>query len=173
MKMVLVGDGAVGKTSLIQQFITGKCLGEYKATIGVDLFKKSVIVDGQTINLQIWDLAGQSIFQKYRRKFLSGALGAFLVFDLTVPRSLNSLNTWISDIRATTGGDINYILIGNKVDLHNERTVPDTDIHSFLNQYPNIVNNIKTSALTGENVNQAFYMIARRMNEHLFQILNK
>ncbi|MFX0205720.1 MAG: Rab family GTPase, partial [Candidatus Hodarchaeota archaeon] len=142
------------------------------ATIGVDLFKKSVTVDGQIISLQIWDLAGQAIFQKYRHNFLGGALGAFLVFDLTVPRSLNSLNLWISDIRATTG-HINYVLIGNKVDLKNEREVSGTDIHNFLSQYPNIVDNIKTSALTGENVNQAFHTIARRMYEHLCQLLMK
>ncbi|MFX0205721.1 MAG: Rab family GTPase [Candidatus Hodarchaeota archaeon] len=171
MKMVLLGDGAVGKTSLIQKFVSGQFAGQYKATIGVDLFKKSVIVDGQNISLQVWDLAGQEFFKKYHQHFLGGALGAFLVFDLTIPPSLNNLNTWIRDTRATTG-DINYVLIGNKIDLENERTVTDTDIHNFLSQYPNIVDSIKTSALTGENVNQAFQTIARRMYVRLRQILN-
>ncbi|MFX1511821.1 MAG: Rab family GTPase, partial [Promethearchaeota archaeon] len=172
MKMVLLGDGGVGKTSLIKQFVSGKFQGQYKATIGVDLFKKRVIIDNKRINLQVWDLAGQRFFKRYHRHFLGGALGAFLVFDLTVPPSLNSLNAWIANTKETTG-NINYVLIGNKLDLHEELAVADEDIQNFLNQYPNIVDNIKTSALTGENVNEAFHTIAKVMDEHLNQILHK
>ena len=157
MKMVLLGDGAVGKTSLIQKFVSGQFAGQYKATIGVDLFKKGVIVDGQSISLQVWDLAGQEFFKKYHQHFLGGALGAFLVFDLTVPPSLKNLNTWIRDTRPTTGG-INYVLIGNKVDLAENRDDIKDKALDLAMQYD--ISFFETSALTGEGIDELFTYLA-------------
>ncbi|WP_455142222.1 Rab family GTPase [Candidatus Hodarchaeum mangrovi] len=157
-KIILAGDGAVGKTTLINRFITGKFAADYKATIGVDIFSKRFKVGGQHINLQIWDIAGQSLFRSFRKKFYSQARGALLVFDLTMPSSLDSLNNWISDIKEVTG-EIPLILIGNKSDLMELRSITDDNISNFLSQ-SEIVDHFLTSAMTGENVEKAFHELA-------------
>ena len=160
-KIILAGDGAVGKTTLINRFVTGKFAADYKATIGVDIFSKRFKVRGKHINLQIWDIAGQSLFRDFRKKFYSQARGALLVFDLTMPSSLESLTNWISDIKEVTG-DIPLILIGNKSDLMELRSITDGDISNFLEQ-SNIVVHFLTSAMTGENVENAFHELAAQI----------
>ncbi|MHA1226072.1 MAG: Rab family GTPase [Candidatus Hodarchaeales archaeon] len=152
--MILAGDGSVGKTTLINRFVTGRFTSDYKATIGVDIFSKRFKVNDNAINLQIWDIAGQSLFKNFRRKFYSQARGALLVFDLTLPSSLESLTNWINDIVEVTGS-IPLILIGNKSDLTKLRTVTDDEIANFLNVH-SIKQYFLTSALTGENVEDAF-----------------
>ena len=83
-KILLLGDGAVGKTSLVHRFGEGVFEERYKATIGVDIFSKSVTTDsGSAIELQLWDLSGQAHFSAVRSKFYNKADGALLVFDLT------------------------------------------------------------------------------------------
>ncbi|UCE15075.1 MAG: GTP-binding protein [Candidatus Heimdallarchaeota archaeon] len=155
-KIVLAGDGAVGKTSLINRFVTGAFAGDYKATIGVAITAKSLIVNDKEVNLQIWDVAGQTLFRQFRKKFYTKAEGALLVFDLTVPKSLDNLHlSWMSDIKEITG-DIPTVLVGNKVDLRELQAISPEEISSFLDQHP-MCSHINTSALTGEGVEKAFH----------------
>lgn len=155
-KIVLAGDGAVGKTSLINRFVTGAFTGDYKATIGVAITAKSLVVNDQEVNLQIWDVAGQTLFRQFRQKFYTKAEGALLVFDLTVPKSLDNLHlSWMNDIKEITG-EIPTVLIGNKVDLKELQAISSEEITTFLEQHP-MCSHINTSALTGENVEQAFH----------------
>ncbi len=157
-KVILAGAGAVGKTTLMNRFVSGTFAGEYKATIGVDILSKEVILNKKDkthlIKLQVWDIAGQELFRAFRKRFFSNARGSLLIFDLTVPETLNELHTWISDIYEIAGS-IPIVLIGNKVDLKELRTVSTESIDSFQT-----VNNIPyyflTSALTGINVDDAF-----------------
>jgi len=94
-KIILAGEGAVGKTTLINRFITGTFSGDYKATIGVAIFSKRIMYNGNDVSLQIWDIAGQTLFKEFRKKFFAQARGAILVFDVTVPKSFDSLHKWI------------------------------------------------------------------------------
>ena len=77
-KVVLAGEGAVGKTTLINRFVTGSFSTDYKATIGVQIFSKKLFIKGQEINLQIWDIAGQTLFRKFRSRFFPRLLGCRL-----------------------------------------------------------------------------------------------
>lgn len=151
----MAGDGAVGKTSLINRFVTGSFTGDYKATIGVAISSKRVITEDREVNLQIWDIAGQTLFRQFRKKFYTKAKGALLVFDLTVPKSLDNLHAWIEDILEMTG-KIPFILIGNKADLSELRAIPPEEINKFLKGQSNIAAYLDTSALTGTNVENAF-----------------
>lgn len=155
MKIILAGEGAVGKTTLINRFITGAFSGDYKATIGVTIFSKDLVVDSQEVSLQIWDIAGQQLFRDFRMKFFSKAQGAILVFDITVPKTLDSLHTWIDDIHNVTG-EIPLILLGNKIDLSNLRAITTEEIIQFLEHHPYIGSHFLTSALNGQNVEKAF-----------------
>ncbi len=162
-KIILAGDGAVGKTSLINRFVTGSFTGDYKATIGVAISSKSFIVEDQEANLQIWDIAGQTLFRQFRKKFYTNAHGAFLVFDLTVPKSLDNLAlSWIEDIQQITG-EIPSVLIGNKMDLNELRSISSEEISGFLEEHPSIAAYLDTSAVTGENVENAFHELVLQM----------
>ncbi|MHA2246732.1 MAG: Rab family GTPase [Candidatus Hodarchaeales archaeon] len=164
-KIILAGDGDVGKTSLINRFVTGAFTGDYKATIGVAITSKSLVVKDHAgeVNLQIWDIAGQTLFREFRKKFYTKAQGALLVFDLTVPKSLDNLHlSWIKDIHQITG-EIPFVLIGNKVDLNELRAISPEEITSFLEAHPNIKAHLDTSALTGENVENAFHELVSNM----------
>ncbi|MFX1516860.1 MAG: Rab family GTPase [Promethearchaeota archaeon] len=162
-KIIIAGEASVGKTTLINQYIAGKFTSEYKATIGVDIFTKEVTTkkDGKDniVKLLVWDVAGQTLFRNFRKRFFSNARGGFLVFDLTVPNSLDRLHSWISDIQDAVSEEIPLILIGNKLDLEEIITVSSEEVTSFLDHYPNIVTNFNTSALNGENVEIAFHSL--------------
>ncbi|MHA2226996.1 MAG: Rab family GTPase [Candidatus Hodarchaeales archaeon] len=158
-KIILTGDIAVGKTSLINHFVTGMLAKEYKATIGVDIYTKTIPVNGQNVITQIWDIAGQTSFRKFRQKFFANAKGALLVYDVTAPKSLLNLHlSWINDILSITG-NIPLVLVGNKIDLWEKKAVMPENVNNFLSQHPYITTHINTSALTGESVETAFYKI--------------
>ena len=162
-KVILAGEGAVGKTTLINRFVTGSFNTDYKATIGVAIFSKLLQFNDNIISLQIWDLAGQQLFRKFRTRFFANAKGALLVFDLTVPSTLDRLDNWIEDIKEVTD-KIPFILIGNKVDLTELQSITQEDISNFLaNHVDDITIHYLTSALTGENVEQAFLDLVTNM----------
>ncbi|MFW9854754.1 MAG: Rab family GTPase [Candidatus Thorarchaeota archaeon] len=160
-KIILAGEGAVGKTTLINRFVHGQFKSDYKATIGVEITSKRLVQDQQDISLQIWDIAGQTLFRSIRNKFFSNARGALLVYDITIQETLESLHVWIRDIEAVTGR-IPFVLIGNKSDLFELRTVSLEHVDAFR-ELETIPHHYDTSALTGENVEAAFSDLARLM----------
>ncbi len=114
-KVVLIGDGAVGKTSLVRRFVDQKFDDDYITTIGVNV-KKKVIPEFRTI-LSIWDIFGQkSLAPQLHSKYYQGAKGALIVFDITRKNTLDNLDDWINDLYKVTGPIPVYIL-ANKVDL--------------------------------------------------------
>jgi small GTP-binding protein len=166
-KIILAGEASVGKTTLINQYIAGKFSSEYKATIGVDIFTKEVTLKKDNkdhlVKLLVWDIAGQTLFRNFRRRFFTNSRGGFLVFDLTVPNSLDRLHSWIEDIHEAVSDEIPLFLIGNKLDLEDLIAVSPDEVTSFLNQHPNIVTNFNISALNGENVEKAFLGLLSRL----------
>ncbi|MFX0087048.1 MAG: Rab family GTPase [Candidatus Hodarchaeota archaeon] len=164
-KIILAGAGAVGKTTLMNRFVSGPFAGEYKATIGVDILSKELILNKEDkthlIKLQIWDIAGQELFRAFRKRFFSNARGCLLIFDLTVPQTLNDLHTWVSDIYEIAGS-IPIVLIGNKVDLKELRNVSTELIDSFQKDN-HIPSYFLTSAVTGVNVDDAFKSLIHMM----------
>lgn len=168
-KVIVVGDVAVGKTTLIGRFVTGSFSREYKATIGVDIFTKRLYADrDRQVSLQLWDIAGQTSFQQFRQSFFTKARGALLVYDLTVPKSLENLQkSWIIDIEEITG-NIPLVLIGNKVDLKvNSNINTRKKIVDVLMNNPNVKAHFHTSALTGENVENAFQTLVSMIIDSL------
>ncbi len=162
-KIILAGDGGVGKTSLINRFVTGMFADHYKATIGVSINTKRCVVDGTKVQLQIWDVAGQSLFRHLRKNYFARAGGALLVFDLTNPQTLEDLHSsWIDDIQEQTD-DIPLILLANKVDLTNMVVVLEENIVNFREKNPGVVAHFSTSAKMGDNVETAFNQLISTM----------
>ena len=110
-KIILAGDGGVGKTSLISRFVTGMFADHYKATIGVSISTKRIVVDNLKVQLQIWDVAGQTLFRHLRKNYFARAGGALLVFDLTNVKTFENLHSeWIDDILQAVGDNLSSSL---------------------------------------------------------------
>lgn len=165
----MLGDGAVGKTSLIRRFAQDDFGGEYKQTIGLDFSHKRVeLPGGVTVSLQLWDIGGQSITSKMLTKYVTGAHGVVLCYDITSTDSFENLDDWAAVVRrageeraAKTGTappPPKFFVVGNKTDISHLRSVKmarHTGLASSLGGTGYLC-----SAKTGDQVAQAFFRIA-------------
>jgi small GTP-binding protein len=156
IKVVMAGDGAVGKTSLIRRYCTGMFQESRIMTIGVDFQIKIVEVDGTPIKLSIWDIAGQDRFGAFRDSFYRGARSVALVFDVTDPVSLENLPKWQREI-ARVSPTATFMVVGNKIDL--ERKVKREQAEKWA-QHMNFPY-VEASALSGAGVDEFFTTLAR------------
>ena len=125
LKLLVVGDVGVGKTSLIRRMVHNAYTDNYKATIGVDFLPKIIEWRGRKVNLQLWDIAGQERFGNMTRVYYKEAVGAFIVYDKTDAKTFNSVETWKSDIenkiQLPNGKALPIVLLANKCDLSKEK----------------------------------------------------
>lgn len=171
MKLVLCGDGAVGKTALRKRFLGEGFSSSYLQTIGADFAAtdkeiKVPDVGVKRVKYQIWDLAGQPEFKGVRGAYYEGCFGAIMVFDLTRPSSLENLTTWITELWENSGrGKIPIVILGNKSDLlaqFPEHVKSDTikrftdKLNIEVKKFKFTIPYLETSALTGKNVDEAF-----------------
>ena len=155
LKVVIAGDGTVGKTSLVRRYCEGKFEETRIATIGVDFQTKTVELPDGVIKLSIWDMAGQDRFQFIRTDFYRGSRAAALVFDVTQPETFQNLERWKAEIQEVVPQQ-KFIVVGNKIDL--EYTLPEKlDEFVAASNAPFIL----TSALDGRGVPGLFEALAR------------
>ena len=154
-KIVVVGDAAVGKTSLIVRYVKGVFNPGYIITLGVNFFTQDVTLEEKTLRYVIWDTAGQERFGPVRKKYYLGARAALLVFDLTNLQSFEHIDFWIKEVEGICG-EIPMILVGNKADL--KPVVKHDAIQEFAAKHN--LNFIETSAKTGMNSMRPFFLLA-------------
>jgi small GTP-binding protein len=161
LKVISVGDGAVGKSSIALRFSEDKFGEEYLSTIGIGFAVKTLRVEtpmgGKVVKLQIWDTGGQDRFACVRVGYYKGAAGGIIVFDLTNEESFNSLPKWVDEVR-TNGGKIPLVLVGNKADLPNH-AVETSRATRFAEE--NGMAYAEASAKTGTGVNEAFSVLVQ------------
>lgn len=175
-KVVLLGEGGVGKTALRHTYLGQGFKKGYSMTIGADFAAKRAEVDGQAITAQIWDLAGQERFEAVRSVYYRGCVGALLVFDITRPDTFNALPSWITELIQNNNNTlVPLVLIGNKGDLRGQ-TPSEVDgsastlYASQLSDWSGYnVPYVETSALSGQNVDSAFVTLLRNVNTYLQQ----
>ncbi|MFX0154277.1 MAG: Rab family GTPase [Candidatus Hodarchaeota archaeon] len=163
-KIIVIGDPAVGKTSLLTNFCGEKFNYEYVPTVGVNITKEPVTIKDDlgkdiTVNLMVWDIAGQPQFYMLHRPYFNGADGMMLVYDITRSSSFSNINNWFSTSVKYGLSGIPRILIGNKIDLNEERKIilPMAEHLSEKIDAPFF----ETSAITGKNVNLIFEQMAK------------
>ncbi len=158
-KLILGGDGGVGKTSMVHRFVEESFETDYKMTIGTSIMKKECEFEGldSKVRFVIWDLAGQTQFKKVRKSFLQNAETGILVFDVTNKESISGIEKWHEEFTDAVPGII-LILVGNKVDLKDQRVVATSEGEEMASKLG--VSYMETSALTGENITDAFKMLA-------------
>jgi small GTP-binding protein len=155
LKVVIVGDGAVGKTTLARRYCEGKFHESRVATIGVDFYTQHVPLPSGMVKLSIWDMAGQERFGAVRAGFYRGSRAAALIYDVTDPVTLINLRRWQDEVlRAAPGQRV--LVVGNKTDL--ERTVRPAVGRAFAAYIG--APYLETSAKTGEGVTLLFETLA-------------
>ncbi|MFX0003008.1 MAG: Rab family GTPase [Promethearchaeota archaeon] len=166
-KIVILGDAAVGKTSLITQFVEGSFNEDYKPTLGANIVRKDVNLDNTKVRLIMWDLAGQEKYQVVRSMYFQGCQGALLVYDVTRYSTFESINSkWLRDFKKYVKKEGVYILIGNKSDLVDQRTVT-TERGREIAEKIKASHFIETSAKLGENIEEAFILLVNQiLNNH-------
>jgi small GTP-binding protein len=161
-KLILGGEGAVGKTSMVHRFVEDSFETDYKATIGTSIMKKEC--DFETLNSSvrfvIWDLAGQQQFARVRQSYLANARAGILVYDVTRKKTYEKVKDWFDEIKKNTK-EISLILVGNKIDLVEDREVSPEEGRELAEELS--LSYIETSAKTGENIEDAFRMLALQL----------
>ncbi|MCK4718248.1 MAG: GTP-binding protein, partial [Thermoplasmata archaeon] len=160
-KLLLLGDGAVGKTSLVGRFVLDKFDDRYITTIGAKVTKKDIQfkVGGEPTKfcMMLWDILGQQGYSSIQKASFAGADGALLVCDVTRAQTVESLKTyWIPQLKEVVG-DVPLVFLANKADLK-DREVGPQEMFDLVGDYN--ANFFFTSAKTGMNVNLAFYKLA-------------
>ena len=159
-KVVLVGNEAVGKTSLILRFVNQTFAENYIPTLGVNFMTKDIELEGEgEIRLVIWDIGGQATWKAKLPLYLKGTDGAIVIFDLTRTATFVSLEDWISKVQAIAGANTPFIVVGNKCDLQDLLKVKDKEVKKFLKKQ-NYSTFFQSSAKTGVNVEEFFKSIA-------------
>ena len=160
-KICLIGAFASGKTSLVRQYLHSMFSEKYHTTVGVKIDKKRVQINGQQIDLIIWDLHGEDDFQSVRMSYLRGASGCLYVVDGTRQKTLDVAMELQAKVTAVIGPVPSIILI-NKFDLTEQWEIGEQTIQSLTDKEVHV---IFTSAKTGHMVETAFCSLAERMME--------
>jgi len=160
LKLVVIGDGTCGKTSLVKQFVHGNGTKDYDQTVGVEFHLKHISLQGRTITVQVWDIGGQTLGGKMLEKYVYGSHGILLVYDIMNHNSFDNLEDWLDCVRSicTSRGIIPHIaLIANKCDMEHFRVIPLEKHNHFAES--NYMSSRFVSAKTGESVNVCFQKI--------------
>ncbi|MBN1668092.1 MAG: GTP-binding protein [Anaerolineales bacterium] len=160
-KICLLGEFAVGKTSLVERFVYQRFSEQYLSTIGVRIARKTICLTGETdVNLFVWDLAGGEAYTGVQASYLQGSSGALLVCDLTRPETLQILPVYAGQVRSINPQASLYLL-ANKSDLVTQRRVTDRELTALAGELD--ADFQLTSAKTGQGVETAFYRLAERI----------
>ncbi|KAJ7956924.1 ras-related protein Rab7-like [Quillaja saponaria] len=166
LKVIVLGDSGVGKTSLMNRYVYQKFSQQYKATIGADFVTKELQIDDKLVTLQIWDTAGQERFQSLGAAFYRGADCCVVVYDVNIARTFETLNNWhdefIKQADPTDPEAFPFILLGNKVDIDggSSRMVSEKKARDWCAARGNIPY-FETSAKEDYNVDEAFFCVAK------------
>jgi len=163
-KITVLGEAAVGKTSLLNRFCEDSFQDDYKPTLGANIIRKDVNIEERAkVRLIMWDLAGQEKYNVIRSMYFQGCEGALLVYDVTRYNTFDNIKSrWLRDFKKYIRKEGVYVLIGNKTDLSNERVVP-TEKGKDLAERINASHFIETSAKLGENIEEAFLLLVKQI----------
>lgn len=161
LKILVIGESGVGKSSLVSRFVDDKFDAEIPATLGVDFRVKSINIDGSIVKLAIWDTAGQERFRTLSPSYYRGGQGIILVYDVSNRSSFDGLEYWIVEADTyCTQNDVVKMLIANKIDTSN-RMVPREEGLQFARRHKMLF--IEASAKTKEGVQCAFEELVEKI----------
>ncbi|KAL8146084.1 ras-related protein Rab2BV-like [Apium graveolens] len=166
-KIVLIGDSGVGKSNILSRFTRNEFCLESKSTIGVEFATRTLQIDGKTVKAQIWDTAGQERYRAITSAYYRGAVGAFIVYDITKRQTFDNVQRWLRELRDHADSNIVLMMAGNKSDLKHLRAVAEQDGQALAEKEG--LSFLETSALEAQNIEQAFQTVLTE----IYHIMNK
>lgn len=160
-KLVLLGEAAVGKSSLVLRFVKGQFQEYQESTIGAAFLTQSVCLDDVTVKFEIWDTAGQERYHSLAPMYYRGAQAAIVVYDITNAETFSRAKAWVKELQRQASPNIVIALAGNKCDLASKRVVEDEEAHAYAED--NGLLFLETSAKGAINVNEIFIAIAKKL----------
>jgi small GTP-binding protein len=164
-KICIFGDGGVGKTTLVNRYMTGVFKGDSTMTIGVDFHVKKLELNGLRVSLQIWDFAGEDRFRFLLPSYVIGASGGIFMYDITRYTSLKNFEDWIDIFKrgySGKGRQLPVIMVGGKLDLQHKRAISSDDAFEIAKKN-HLYGFVECSAKSGENVEDIFLEIGNLM----------
>jgi len=165
-KFIIVGDKAVGKSSIVRRFVENKFTIDYRSTLGLNVLSHSMKFYGNEAHFSLWDLGGQEYFKRFRKTYYTGTQAAFIVFDVCERETFTNVKKWYEELKEFLGNkNIPIVIVGNKIDLSDKRSVQYKEGIALIDELTqqnidDYLSYIETSALTGENIEEAFRLIA-------------
>jgi len=169
-KVVLLGEGRVGKTCLCLRYTKNSFTDAQESTIQATYNEKTLHVGKNSVKLMIWDTAGQERFHALGPIYYRDAQGALLVYDITDRDSFTKVQHWVKELRKIVGSDIVLLIVGNKCDLERERQVSDDDAQSYARTVG--ANHLLCSAKSGKGVDNIFLELTKGMLKFDQQSMN-
>merc|ERR1712232_312014 len=161
IKIVILGEGRVGKTSLLNRFVNCE-FNEYEASsVSAAYLERSLTINGQQVRLSLWDTAGQERFHSLAPMYYRDALGALIVYDITDRESLEKAKRWLNELYTANRKDMIITLVGNKVDLEESRQVEKGDANLYAKEQQLAF--FETSAKSGENIDELFTALGQKL----------
>ena len=165
-KFIIVGDKAVGKSSIVRRFVDDKFSLDYRSTLGLNVLSHSMKFYGNEVYFSLWDLGGQAYFKRFRKAYYVGTQAAFIVFDVCERETFSNIKIWYEELKEFLGNkNIPIIIVGNKIDLSDQRSVQYKEGMALVDELTRentdgYISYIETSALTGENIEDSFSLIS-------------
>lgn len=161
LKIVLLGDYSVGKTAIAKRYLANAFEHEYRPSIGIDILSQRLQLGQDHVQLQIWDMSGQTEFRRLRQQYLEATDCAVIIFDLTRRSSLDAVPSWVEEAREFNP-KLPTVLVGNKADMTQTRAVTEKEA-AGLAQSLRMLFYMETSAKSGDNIGQIFKEVAKQL----------
>ncbi|VVD02803.1 ras-related protein Rab-21-like [Leptidea sinapis] len=166
-KVVLLGEGCVGKTSILLRYIEDKFNDKHLTTLQATFLNKKLNINGKRINLSIWDTAGQEKFHALGPIYYRNSNGAILVYDITDEDSFIKVKNWVKELKKMLGSEIVLVIAGNKCDLEHERSVERIEAERYAGMVG--AKHYYTSAKLNQGVEELFLDLTRELVERFEQ----
>lgn len=156
LKFVILGEGRVGKTSILSKYFAKKFDEGQKSTVNPAFYEKTQKYQGKDVQLKFWDTAGQEQFNAINTMYYQNAVGALLVYDVTISETFEKVKSWVRTLQEAVGKDIIFVIAGNKFDLSDKQMINKNDeqVNEYCGQEK--CKHFYTSAKTGYNLEEAF-----------------
>ena len=163
-KILLLGDSEVGKSCFLMRYSENVFIENYITTIGLDYKLKTVKLDtGKTIKVQLWDTAGQDKYRTIAKNYYKGSHGILLLYDITKQSSFDNIREWVRDIKEEVSEKAIIFLIGNKIDMDEQRKITKEKGEELAEEYK--IPFFEASAKSGENVDEVFKALYNKICE--------
>ena len=169
MKIIIVGDSGVGKTNLLERYIKNEFFESNRNTVGVDFMAKKIQLDKHSVKIQFWDTAGQEKYKSISSAYYKSTQGVILVYDVTNRASFLNIGNWLKDIKEHTDNDIQYLLVGNKTDLSDDRQLTQEEAKQYAEATGLFFMEVSAKSNENQCVNLAFETLFKEILKRLVE----